>query len=301
MKRDPLLWGALVAVLVVLASAEYELARACGFGTYVAAGVPAALDIYAVKALRSKRDVPLAVIALIAVNAASHLVASGLLPVDWPLIVAVSAIAPLVLWRVHRLSEEPAVAQTATVATPTGGVAPAGANFLDVIQEVPARPAADRYGVPVVRPTPEPIYAAPEPAEPAAEPITVERAPEPADAPPQAPVLGAFVPVAELMGGTTPDVHGDHFADVRKVMDGPTAEPAEPPVSPAVPPHGSGAADIESEDTSNTSFGRYVADARNWLTSDPTLTGTAIGTRLGKSDAYGRRVRRAALAELART
>ncbi|WP_405799307.1 hypothetical protein [Streptomyces sp. NBC_01506] len=114
MKRDPLLWGALVAVLVVLASAEYELARACGFGKYVAAGVPAALDIYAIKALRSKRDVPLAVIALIAVNAASHLVASGLLPVDWPLIVAVSAIAPLVLWRVHRLSEEPSVAQTAT-------------------------------------------------------------------------------------------------------------------------------------------------------------------------------------------
>ncbi|MGW0579486.1 hypothetical protein ACWD25_26770, partial [Streptomyces sp. NPDC002920] len=42
MERDPLLWAALVAVLTVLTSAEYELAVACGFGTYVAAGVPAA-------------------------------------------------------------------------------------------------------------------------------------------------------------------------------------------------------------------------------------------------------------------
>lgn len=116
MKRDPLLWGALIAVLVVLASAEYDLARACGFGTYVAAGVPGALDIYAVKALRAKRDVTAAVIALILVNAASHLVSSGIVPVSWPLVVAVSAIAPLVLWRVHRLSEAPSIAQQATVA-----------------------------------------------------------------------------------------------------------------------------------------------------------------------------------------
>lgn len=112
MKRDPLLWAALAAVLVVLASAEYELAVACGFGQYVAAGVPAALDVYAIAALRARRDVLAVVAALVAVNAASHLVEVGLLPVSVPLVVAVSAVAPLVLWRVHRLSEtrpEPAV------------------------------------------------------------------------------------------------------------------------------------------------------------------------------------------------
>ncbi|WP_327268791.1 hypothetical protein OG233_14035 [Streptomyces sp. NBC_01218] len=118
MKRDPLLWGALIAVLVVLASAEYDLARACGFGTYVAAGVPGALDIYAVKALRAKRDVTAAVIALILVNAASHLVSSDILPVSPGLVVAVSAIAPLVLWRVHRLSEEPVAPQKEATAAP---------------------------------------------------------------------------------------------------------------------------------------------------------------------------------------
>lgn len=105
MKRDPLLWGALAAALVVTASAEYALARSAGFGTYVAGGVPAALDIYAVRALRARRDVAAVVLAMVAVNAASHLVAAGLLPVSVPLVVAVSAIAPLVLWRVHRLAE----------------------------------------------------------------------------------------------------------------------------------------------------------------------------------------------------
>ncbi|MGW2044658.1 hypothetical protein ACWCPF_05675 [Streptomyces sp. NPDC001858] len=106
MKRDPLLWAALAAVLVVLASAEYNLAVACGFGQYVAAGVPAALDVYALAALRARRDVFTVVLTLIAVNAASHLVEVGLLPVSVPLVVGVSAIAPLVLWRVHRLSEQ---------------------------------------------------------------------------------------------------------------------------------------------------------------------------------------------------
>lgn len=255
MKRDPLVFGALAAVLVVLASAEYELARACGFGKYVAAGVPAALDIYAIKALRSKRDVLLVVAALIAVNAASHLVASGLLPVDWPLIVAVSAIAPLVLWRVHRLSEDPAT--------------------------------------PAPEPQSEPVHAAPEPAEPAPEPITLERAPEPADEPGKVPIFGEFVPVAELLAGTSGTSLDQHALDALKVT-GTAPEPTPEPLRAT-------GSDLESEDTADTRFDRYVEDARAWLIADPALTGTAIGTKLGTSDAYGRRVRRAALAQLART
>lgn len=103
--RDPLAWAALAAALAVTASAEYALARACGFGPWVAAGVPAALDIYAVRALRVHRDVLAVVAAMIAVNAASHLVTAQLLPISVPLVVAVSAIAPLVLWRVHALRD----------------------------------------------------------------------------------------------------------------------------------------------------------------------------------------------------
>lgn len=106
MKNDYLKWGALLFALVATASAEYELARAVGFNQWVAAAVPGALDIYTVRALRAGRDVLAAVGAMIGVNAASHLVTAGLLPVNVPLVVAVSAIAPLVLWRVHRLTDE---------------------------------------------------------------------------------------------------------------------------------------------------------------------------------------------------
>jgi hypothetical protein len=103
-KKDVLLWAALLAALAVTASAEYELARAAGFGVYVAGGVPAALDVYAVRALRARRDVAAVVVAMVAVQAAAHLVAAGLLAVSVPLVVAVSSIAPLVLWRVHTLA-----------------------------------------------------------------------------------------------------------------------------------------------------------------------------------------------------
>ena len=259
MKRDPLLWAALAAVLVVLASAEYELAVACGFGTYVAAGVPAALDVYALAALRARRDVLAVVATLIAVNAASHLVEVGLIPVSVHLVVAVSAIAPLVLWRVHRLSDH--------------------------------RP----------EPAAEPVPAEAEPAPELAEPITVEREPEPVDAAPVGPVLGPWTPLAELAGGTggtgggtVPDLLGDHFADVRKAIGEAPAESAPEPVPPAVPPTGTGAADVESEDTSNTTFDARVATVRHWLESEPELTGTEIGKRLEVSDGYGRRLLRTA-------
>ncbi|MEU0671585.1 hypothetical protein ABZ330_01595 [Streptomyces sp. NPDC006172] len=259
MKRDPLLWVATAAVLTVLASAEYELARACGFGTYVAAGVPAALDVYALAALRARRDVLAVVVSLIAVNAASHLVEVGLLPVSVALVVAVSAVAPLVLWRVHRLSE----------------LAP--------------------------EPRPEPSSAVAEPAPELAEPITVEREPEPVDAAPVGPVLGPWRPVAELVGGTSgteggtgPDLLGDHFAEVRNMVDGATSEPAAEPVPPVVPPTGTGAEDIASEDSSNTTFEARVATVRHWLETEPELTGTEIGTRLDVSDGYGRRLLRTA-------
>jgi len=273
MKRDFLLWAALAAVLVVLASAEYQLAVACGFGRYVAAGVPAALDVYALAALRARRDVLVVVVALIAVNAASHLVAVGLLPVSVPLVVGVSAIAPLVLWRVHRLSE-------------------AGASF-------------DAPGVgPQQDPTelqPEPVPVVAEPTEP----ITLERA-EPVsaivDTPADAvPVLGPFTPPAELArgtggteGGTSPDVLGSHFRDAAKLVRGTPAEPAPEPVPPTVPPTGTGTADIASEDSQNTTFTARVERVREWLATESELTGTEIGTRLGVSDGYGRRLLRTA-------
>jgi hypothetical protein len=39
----------------------------------------------------------------------------------------------------------------------------------------------------------------------------------------------------------------------------------------------------------------HIDTARQWLSAEPHLTGAAIGTRLAKSDSYGRRVKRVAL------
>ncbi|MFE4692914.1 hypothetical protein ACFRH6_23040 [Streptomyces sp. NPDC056749] len=141
MKRDYLAWAALAAALVVTASAEYALARAAGFGQWTAAGVPAALDIYAVRAMRAHRDVPAVVTAMILVNAAAHIVEAGLLAVSWHLVVGVSAIAPLVLWRVHRLAEQPVVSPVeAAVEQPVEVTAPPVAAPAALLVEVTPAP-----------------------------------------------------------------------------------------------------------------------------------------------------------------
>lgn len=115
--RDILGTLALLAALVATASAEYQLARAVGFGEFTAGCIPAALDVYALRAFSVRRDVPAVVAALIVTNALAHLVSSGLIPVGVPLVVAVSTIAPLVLWRVKALSA-PVSASASSPVTP---------------------------------------------------------------------------------------------------------------------------------------------------------------------------------------
>ncbi|MFF7840394.1 hypothetical protein ACFZC6_16440 [Streptomyces ossamyceticus] len=137
MKHDYLKWGALVAALVATASAEYELARAVGFNEWVAAAVPAALDLYTVRALRAHKEVLAAVAAMILVNAASHLVTTGLLPVNVWLVVAVAAIAPLVLWRVHSLGaghDEPETSSKLDEVEPTKVTAPVTVERVETTQ-----------------------------------------------------------------------------------------------------------------------------------------------------------------------
>ena len=101
--RPYLLWGALGCTLVGTAHAEYTLATAVGVQDFVAGAVPGALDLYVIQALRVHRDVLSAVVVMVAANVASALVHAGVLPVEWPLISAVGALAPLLLWRIHFL------------------------------------------------------------------------------------------------------------------------------------------------------------------------------------------------------
>ncbi|MFG3189268.1 DUF2637 domain-containing protein [Streptomyces omiyaensis] len=181
------------------------------------------------------------------------------------------------------------------VAGVTGSRDPATVPVLDyVVAAVPPTAALLAFGALMRQ-----IHQALARAETRPEPVAAVAVPAPfAESLPQVPalpVLGPWVPVAELLGtstGTSSDLHVSPLeADEEEAEEHP-----EPGPVPPVPPAGSGAADIESEDTGNTTFARQVADARNWLATEPELTGTAIGQRLGKSDAYGRRIRRAALA-----
>lgn len=139
MNRDWLKWAALGFALVATASAEYELARAVGYNKWVAAAVPGALDVWTVRAMRQHRDVLAAVLAMIVVNALSHLVTAGLLEVSVPLVVGVSAIAPLVLYRLHAITgtDEPK-ADTTPRQEPVQ--APVQVDTPEPAPVVPARP-----------------------------------------------------------------------------------------------------------------------------------------------------------------
>lgn len=143
-QRDLLGWLAMAASITVAAQGEWSLAVACGFSTVVAAALPVAIDAYAIRAMQTGREVLPAVLLMVATNAAAHLHHGGRLPVSPWLVVAVSAIAPTVLWRVHALKR-------AAVHAPARDTAPS---------PVPVqRDTAPSPVVAEVSPTPQPTPA----------------------------------------------------------------------------------------------------------------------------------------------
>ncbi|MFI7274115.1 DUF2637 domain-containing protein [Streptomyces sp. NPDC049879] len=150
--------------------------------------------------------------------------------------------------------------------------------------------------VPVAEPAPEPAEPAAVPAEPAIAAERAARERDEAEHRTRMPVFGQFEPLPEVTG-TSHDQQV--FSDQRQ--SGPAPEPADSNPVPAVPPAGSGGADLESEDIAGSGFHAHVTRAVALLTADPELTGTEIGTALGASDSYGRRVKRAALTRLHET
>ncbi|WP_354641083.1 hypothetical protein [Kitasatospora camelliae] len=137
---DGLAWLAMGAAVTVSAHGEWALAVESGFHPWVAAGLPLALDTYALRALRAGREVFAPVLGMIATNAAAHLLSAGVLRPDWRLIVLVSAIAPLVLWRVHVLH---ATETTVPVREPKTELPPLWAEPAPAVSAaVPAYPVA---------------------------------------------------------------------------------------------------------------------------------------------------------------
>jgi hypothetical protein len=105
-RTHPLEWVSLGFAVVALSYSEWSLAVAAGAHPLVAAAVPGALDVYAVRAMRVRRHVPGVVLAMVSVNALSYLVHARVVPMTWPVLITVSAIAPLVFWAVHKLGHE---------------------------------------------------------------------------------------------------------------------------------------------------------------------------------------------------
>ncbi|MFJ3093590.1 DUF2637 domain-containing protein [Streptomyces hydrogenans] len=180
------------------------------------------------------------------------------------------------------------------VAGVTGSRDPATVPVLDyVVAAVPPTAALLAFGALMrqvhqalarAEARPEPVAVEAEPA-----PAVVVPAPfsEPLPQVPALPVLGPWVPVAELLGtstGTGPDLH-------TSPLQADEEEPEEHPEPALVPP----VEDEQPDEVEATAFDRQVTKAREWLAAEPELSGTAIGKKLGTSDAYGRRVRRAAL------
>ncbi|WP_432092114.1 hypothetical protein [Streptomyces sp. NRRL F-5630] len=268
--RDILGWLAMLACVVIAAHGEWSLAVAAGYQPYVAAALPVAVDAYAIRSMQAGREVLAPVLLMVATNAAAHLVHAELLHVGPWLVVAVSAIAPVVLWRVHALRRRVhALRRGVPDGTPD--------HVVGAAEMVP-----DHFvGAAKVM-----VEREPETPEPAPEPDPVP----PAVEEPRTPVLGPLLPLAQLLaapapepagttGGTEPEQH-ERAADERPE---PVAEPAEPESEPRAVPEVPGG-----------QFGEDVVAVRTWLAVEPGLSGTEIGTRLGKSDSYGRRVRRAA-------
>ncbi|MEV6212125.1 hypothetical protein [Kitasatospora sp. NPDC051914] len=135
MKRmDFLSWLSMLAAVAVSAHGEWTLGIVCGFHPVVAAGLPLALDTYVLRALRAGREVLPAVLGMMATNAASHLVAADVVEAGWPLIAAVSSIAPLVLWRVHVLAHRVAETEQSPAAEVPPAVEQPAPDLLDVVE-----------------------------------------------------------------------------------------------------------------------------------------------------------------------
>jgi hypothetical protein len=132
------------------------------------------------------------------------------------------------------------------------------------------------------------------PAELAPEPVTLERVEEPIslDVIQAGPLtFGPLVPVAELLAGTS---HDQAFS-VNAEKANPTPLPAVPAAPRMEPDPESAEPQPEPIEVPPGVSAEHVTLARLWLKTNPKTTGTEIGTRLGTSDSYGRRVRRAAL------
>ncbi|MFD9398319.1 hypothetical protein ACFWA4_05800 [Streptomyces sp. NPDC060011] len=96
----------LAACIAFTASAEYQLARTLGAAPGIAVMLPVAIDAYVVAALRWFRplDVTLSLGLMSAAQVAAHALDAHVIAVSFRLVVVVSLLVPVALWRTHALA-----------------------------------------------------------------------------------------------------------------------------------------------------------------------------------------------------
>lgn len=135
-RKDWILWAQLGCALVATAHAEYTLVTALGQHMIVAGAVTGALDLYVVRALQRHKDVLPAVLVMVAANVVSILISHQVVPVHWAVLAATGALAPLLVWRGHRLRQESAGQGVVSTPVPEDEYA-AGTAYPDEVQVHP--------------------------------------------------------------------------------------------------------------------------------------------------------------------
>jgi len=144
-------WVALGAAELLAAHGEYDMATRIGVTPWLAWLFPIGLGVYAYCAFatRSRADVRAALGLMIACQALAHLLAVDVLPRHWTLVVTVSAVAPIICWRVHHLGEHASMPDAAPPAMTTTSPA-------DDPTVAPVVEAAPIPTPPATRPAPRP-------------------------------------------------------------------------------------------------------------------------------------------------
>ncbi|MEU4214051.1 hypothetical protein [Actinoplanes sp. NPDC026623] len=119
-------WVALTAAALLTAYGEFELATLVGFTPWLAWLLPIAMDVYAYCAFAARRrvDVLAALGLMIVCQALAHLLAAGIITPHWGLVVAVSAVAPIICWRVHHLGDHAPTRADLTSTPPAAAALP---------------------------------------------------------------------------------------------------------------------------------------------------------------------------------
>ncbi|MEU5737010.1 hypothetical protein ABZ784_03310 [Streptomyces tendae] len=101
----------LAAGIAFTATAEYDLARTLGAAPVIAVMLPLAIDAYVIAALRWFRafDITLSLALMGAAQVAAHLLDARVMAVNIPMVVVISLLVPVALWRTHALARSEAV------------------------------------------------------------------------------------------------------------------------------------------------------------------------------------------------